>query len=329
MPRSNRRWISQQAGSFHIISRIAGGGILLHHEEKEYFLKLLERLSAGFFVQIHSFCIMGNHFHILATGLEQEGEKASKEELEKRYRLIYGKGARPPVGSYDVSGNLVPDADGGVERLRSRLGSVSRFVQELKQTFSRWYNKRHERQGYLWGDRFKGVIIFKGEAQLACSAYIDLNPVRAGIVERPEDYRWSSLGMRLRAPVRAGRFLRPITLVDVLNDSEELYGLPYVRVSDELRGIAWYREFVYETGGVARMDKGRIPERLVREAAACGGHLGLKDRFRYRVKNFSEGIAVGGYGAISAFQISENRKCIRPRSFLDSYWCYTTRVLRL
>jgi hypothetical protein len=135
--------------------------------------------------------------------------------------------------------------------------------------------------------------------------------------------------MRLRAPVRAGRFLRPITLVDVLNDSEELYGLPYVRVSDELKGIAWYREFVYETGGVARMDRGRIPERLVREAAACGGHLGLKDRFRYRVKNFSEGIAVGGYFAISGFQISENRKHIRPRPFLDTYWYYTTRVLRL
>jgi REP element-mobilizing transposase RayT len=72
MPRSNRRWVSQQEGSFHIISRIAGGDILLHRQEKEYLLKLLERFAAGFFVRIHSFCIMGNHFHILATGLEQE-----------------------------------------------------------------------------------------------------------------------------------------------------------------------------------------------------------------------------------------------------------------
>ena len=163
---------------------------------------------------------------------------------------------------------------------------------------------------------------------MACSAYIDLNPVRAGIVDRPDDYRWSSLGMRVRAPVRAGRLLRPITLVDVLDESEVLYGLPYLRVTDELKGIAWYREFVYATGGVARMDKGRIPERLVREAAACGGQLGLKDRFRYRVKNFSEGIAVGGYNAISSFQRSESRKHIRPRSFLDTRWYYATRVLR-
>ena len=328
MPRSNRRWVSQQEGSFHIISRIAGGDILLHRQEKEYFLKLLERFAAGFFVRIHGFCIMGNHFHILATGLEKEGAEASKEELERRYRLIYGKGANPPVGSYDTAGNLVPDADGGVERLRSRLGSVSRFVQELKQTFSRWYNKRQGRKGYLWGGRFKGVIIYKGEAQLACSAYIDLNPVRAGIVDRPDDYRWSSLGMRVRAPVRAGRLLHPITLADVLDESEVLYGLPYIRVSDELKGIAWYREFVYESGGVERRDKGRIPERLVREAAACGGQLGLKDRFRYRVKNFSEGLAVGGYDAISSFQRSESRKHIRPRSFLDTRWYYATRVLR-
>jgi putative transposase len=42
------------------------------------------------------------------------------------------------------------------------------------------------KKGYLWGGRFKGVIIFKGEAQLTCSAYIDLNPVRAGLVDRPQ-----------------------------------------------------------------------------------------------------------------------------------------------
>ncbi len=62
MPRTKRHWVSQKAGSFHIISRTTGQDILLHDEEKEYFFKLLERFASGFFVAIHAFCIMGNHF---------------------------------------------------------------------------------------------------------------------------------------------------------------------------------------------------------------------------------------------------------------------------
>jgi REP element-mobilizing transposase RayT len=329
MPRSRRRWISGEAGSFHIISRIAGGDILLHRQEKEYFLKLLERLAAGFFVQVHAFCIMGNHFHILASGQDKDAEVASKEELVRRYRLIYGEDADPPKGSYDSSGQLIADADGGVERLRRRLGSVSRFVQELKQGFSRWYNKRHHRQGFLWGGRFRGVLIYKGEPRLACSAYIDLNPVRAGLSERPEKYRWSSLGMRVRSPVRAGKLLRPISLVDVLEESEYMYGPPYLRVRKELFGISWYREFVNVSGGIERQDRGSIPPRLVDEVVMCSGALGLTDRLRYRWRNFSEGIAIGGHEAISGFQKRERRKLIHPRALIDSYWCYTTRVLRL
>jgi REP element-mobilizing transposase RayT len=60
MARSNRRWISQERGSFHIISRIAGGELLLKREEKDYFLELLKRFASGFFVQIHAFCIIKN-----------------------------------------------------------------------------------------------------------------------------------------------------------------------------------------------------------------------------------------------------------------------------
>ena len=133
MARSKRRWVSQDVGSFHIISRVAGGELLFNEQDKEFFLELLERFAAGFFVQIHAFCIMSNHFHILVTGLEKEASSASKEELFQRYRLIYGEEVDPPAGTYDSSGQLIPDGDEGVERLRRRLGSISRFVQELKQ----------------------------------------------------------------------------------------------------------------------------------------------------------------------------------------------------
>ena len=45
------------------------------------------------------------------------------------------------------------------------------------------------RHRYFWGDRFKSVIVKKGETLINCLAYIDLNPLRAGLVERPKEYR--------------------------------------------------------------------------------------------------------------------------------------------
>jgi hypothetical protein len=61
-----------------------------------------------------------------------------------------------------------------------------------------YYNQRHNRRGTLWGERFKSVIVENGESLINCLAYIDLNPLRAGIVSRPEDYRWNSLGYHVQ-----------------------------------------------------------------------------------------------------------------------------------
>jgi hypothetical protein len=161
------------------------------------------------------------------------------------------------------------------------------------------------------------------------SSYIDLNPVRAGIVERPEDYRWCSLGMRVRSPVRAGKLLHTINFVDMLEESQaHVYSLPYVNVTKELKSVDWYREFVYVSGGIAREGKANIPESLVKQVVACNGYLGVFDRLRYRVKNFSEGVAIGVQTSIERFQSESNRKHIRARNFFDAYWSYGTRVLR-
>jgi hypothetical protein len=50
----------------------------------------------------------------------------------------------------------------------------------------------------LWGERFKSLIVENGETLINCLAYIDLNPLRADLVKRPEDYRWNSLGYNIQ-----------------------------------------------------------------------------------------------------------------------------------
>jgi hypothetical protein len=77
-------------------------------------------------------------------------------------------------------------------RVRNRIFDLSAFVKELKFKYSAWHNKRASRRGTLWEERFRSVLLENGEAVRFCAANIDLNPVRAGVCEDPEDYRWCS-----------------------------------------------------------------------------------------------------------------------------------------
>jgi len=334
MPRPKRRWISQESGSYHIISRVAGGELLFDQMDKEYLLKLLERFASGFFIQVHAFCFMSSHIHILATCMENEAKRASKKELKQRYKRLYPGNPGPPEGTFDGTYKFIPDDDGGIERLRRRLGSISSFVQEFKQVFARWYNKKYNRTGYLWGGRFKGIAVSNGEAQLACSAYIDLNPVRANIVKQPEDYRWSSLGLRVRSPRRANKFLFPLSLLPT-NDEKEMPEVlaPIILPKRSCNHFSTYREFVYFTANIEKVGSFNIWPEVVQDVMEYHIGLGISDRFRYRLKNFSEGLAFGNYDLVAHLQMQFHRKFIRPRSFMDREkncnWSFTTRVLRL
>lgn len=292
-------------GLYHITSRVAGGALLFGDQEKEYFLKTLERFVSGFYIHLHAFSIMSNHIHILISERTEEAREASVKELTERYQKIFGPDAEPPFGCIEADGCMTVDEDGGVERLRSRLGSVSRFVQEYKQTCSRWFNKRHQRKGYLWGDRFRVTAIERGDPELACSAYIDLNAVRAGIARIPEAYRWCSLGMAVRNPRRAKSLLTPLLLSEM-----------HPAIS-----ISWYRLFVYRYGQMPFPGKASIPAEVVAEVEAVHGRLGIGDRAKYRMRNISEGVALGSQMFVSAIQKQLKRKVMLPRPLTDTLFC--------
>ncbi|MEO8562690.1 MAG: transposase [bacterium] len=70
--------------------------------------------------------------------------------------------------------------------------SPSRMMQMLGRSYVRWFNERHDRSGTLWEGRYRSSIIDSERYFLACSRYVELNPVRAGMVTRPDAYDWSS-----------------------------------------------------------------------------------------------------------------------------------------
>jgi REP element-mobilizing transposase RayT len=323
MARLNRQLVPAEFGGYHIISRVAGGDFLFKAEDKDYFLNLLRRFVAGYFVQLHSFAIMSNHFHLLVTVSEDAAAKADSTELAHRlwtvntgeFRKRSDEGSRQKMGMKRI---MLQET--GQEKARERLSSISRFTQDLKQYFARYFNQKHQRLGCLWGSRFKGVIISHGNAQLACSAYVDLNPVRAGIVQRPEDYRWCSLGLLKKAPEVAKYLLTPVQLAGA-----------------EKRPWEWYRSFVYESGGVAvagekvegvadQAQKAGAAVPVVQAAKEKCQELQLDGRLINRIRNLSEGIVAGTARLIGGLQEKLQRSPREPRELWEGSPFFTTRV---
>ena len=110
-------------------------------------LDLIRRYATLYLVEILGFCLMGNHFHILVRMIPENN--FSDEDILKRYADFYGD--EPTF------------TDGQISSLRIKLSSLSEFMREIKVNFARFYNRRHDRRGYFWEDRFKSVIVENGE----------------------------------------------------------------------------------------------------------------------------------------------------------------------
>jgi REP element-mobilizing transposase RayT len=162
--------INDETTVYHVMFRTALNGFPLGDIEKDFMLDLIKRYAALYFVDILGFCLMKNHIHILIKTLPEYN--FTDADIKKRFVNFYGD-------------DRVFE-DGLVPSLRVKLSNHSEFVCETKVGFARYYNKRHNRRGYFWGDQFKSVIVGKGETLINCLAYIDLNPLRAGLVYASE-----------------------------------------------------------------------------------------------------------------------------------------------
>ena len=273
MPRISRMVINDETTVYHVMSRTALDGFPLGDIEKDFMLGLIKRYSALYFVEILGFCLMGNHFHILIKTLPEY--KFSDQDIKNRYVAFYGDDR--------------VFTDGMIPSLRAKLSSLSEFVREIKVGFARYYNKRHNRRGYFWGDRFKSVIVDKGETLVNCLAYIDLNPLRAGIVNRPEDYRWNSLGYHVQTNNRD-------------NFLSTDFGLKEFNVKSKKERIRRYRRYVYEAGSVNQPEKSSvkvIEDKVLTKERNREFELSRSDRFRYRTRYFTDSGIIGSKEFVS------------------------------
>jgi len=206
--KGKKRWISPWAESeekpsiYHCVSRVVDRRFVFGDEERgkfRMFMRMTENFSG---CRVLSYCVMSNHFHILLEVPPMPEGGLGDAELLRRLGVFYGENFVKSVADELVAARTEGGVDGGNPervaeihgRFTKRMHDLSDFMKTLLQRFTRWFNRTHNRTGTLWEERFKSVIVESGTAARTMAAYIDLNPVRAGMVEDPADYRWSSYG---------------------------------------------------------------------------------------------------------------------------------------
>jgi len=198
MNRSNRIKLRGMPACYHAMSRVVGGQRLFGDREKEVLRKMLWQVADFCGVEILTYCVMSNHFHVLVRvpPSTSSGQGISDKELLRRFKVLYPKPTKYQTAEFARlekalrEGN--EDAVAIRGRLQARMHDLSEFMKTVKQRFSIWYNRNHgDRRGTLWMERFKSVLVEgAGNPLQTMAAYIDLNPVRAGLVEDPKDYRF-------------------------------------------------------------------------------------------------------------------------------------------
>ncbi|MFU8849337.1 MAG: transposase, partial [Opitutales bacterium] len=163
-------------------------------------------------VEILTYCVMSNHFHVLVRVPARQS--VSDAELLRRFRVLYPKPTKYQTAEFARLEKSLKEGDENTlvirEQLLSRMYDLSAFMKTVKQRFSIWYNRNHgDRRGTLWMDRFKSVLVEgKGNPLQTMAAYIDLNPVRAGLVADPKDYRFCGYAEAVAGQPRARAGLR-------------------------------------------------------------------------------------------------------------------------
>ena len=262
--------------AYHCVSRIVGGERLLGVLEKEVLRKQIWQVAEFCGLEVLTYCILSNHFHVFVR--VPEFREVSDEELMLRVRLLYGFGSDRSAFICSILERGGSRAQVLREQLLRRMGDVSAYMKELKQRFSIYYNRSNERFGTLWAERFRSLLVEDtAAARTMVAAYVDLNPVRAGICQDPKDYRFCGYA----EAVGGSRLARRGLMLLHGRDSWEACAGEY-RLT--LFGVGYFPK---RTGGP------RVDRDEARRVVEAGGKLKSHELLRCRVRYFTDGAVLG------------------------------------
>ena len=286
---------------YHCMTRTVNGEFLFKDREKEVLRRMIRQVADFSGVEVLTYCIMSNHFHVLVK--VPDGRAVSDVELMRRYRVLYPKPTKYQEASTQVMESHLRAGDEDAAEIRRkllvRMGDISEFMKALKQRFSVWYNRSHHRYGTLWAERFKSVLVEgEGNPLQTMAAYIDLNSVRAGLVDDPKDYRFCGYAEAVAGVVEAKQ-----GLIHIWSDRGAK------RIDSALRA---HRMLIFgkhaSVPGLSEMTRERALKVLDEE----DGQLSKAMILRCRVRYFTDGAILGSTefvrGFTGAWQMERGRK---------------------
>jgi REP element-mobilizing transposase RayT len=193
---------------YHVVARCVRRAWLWGFDEyagrdfshrKAWILDRLRLLSSIFSIEICAFAVMANHYHLVLYVDKKGAESLTREEVAERWTLIFGT---PTCIRRYLSGEALEAerelAESLIEMWRRRLYDISWFMKSLNEHLARRANAEDNCTGKFWEGRFKSQALLDDAGLLTAMAYVDLNPVRAGIAATPEESEFTSIYERIR-----------------------------------------------------------------------------------------------------------------------------------
>ena len=309
---------------YHCVSRVVDRQRIFQttghgSPEAERFVLLMRRLEAFSLVRVLTYTLMSNHFHLLCE--VPQAQELSEAQLLERIQAGYGPARRQALDQELARLRQAPAGAEQIQRLllpyRNRLFDLSIFIKELKGRFAQWYNRRHGRYGVLWAERFKSVLIEGGEALAAVAAYIELNPVRAGLCADPKDYRYCGYAEALaKASSLARQGIRT-----VLGHSD---AVSWKEVSRQYRQYLFVRGSLHTKARPPAFDLATAQTVVDRQK----GQLSLPERLRCRIRYFTDGVILGSQSFVESHFFRLKHKLgyqrRRPATRLTALGCIDT-----
>jgi putative transposase len=263
---------------YHCMSRTVNGEWLFEPVDREVLRKQLWQVADYCGLQVLTYTILSNHFHVLVQVPEKN--VPDDAELLRRYERMYPKPTKYQSARLKVIKEQLksggPEADDWRQGQLKLMGDVSAYMKLVKQRFSIWFNRSHRRFGTLWSERFKSVLVESGRALRTMSAYIDLNCVRARLVDDPKDYRFCGYAEALGG------------------DKAAQSGLSVVMENSNWKETqALYRQMLFAIAAEAREQGASVSAEALAKVMQDEGRLPLATVLRCRVRYFSDGAVLG------------------------------------
>ena len=265
-------------GFYHVVSRIGGKRFLIDGEEKDILLGMIRAAAAFSGVELYTFAIMSNHFHLLVRVPRRR--EVPDAELLRRMEALYGTPRFLKVLEKWERWTKKHQEDRVEEekaRLRARMFDLSQFCKTFKEAYTQDYNRRHGNTGTIWEGRFKSILLEGSwRAMMTVAGYIHLNPVRAKMVEKAEEATNAGYGAACQGDARAQAGLVSL--------AKKVYGA---------KEASWAKA----RDACAEVIRGAVPEPAARPEGASGpsgDDKALRELLGQRVAGFLHGGALGG-----------------------------------